>query len=211
MFDHWLRSLKDRWFAPLAQRLGPRVTPNLLTLLALSAGIACAIALANGMNRAALALWIGNRLLDGLDGTQARVHGLSSAFGGYLDIILDFVIYAAVPLAMIVAGHDRALDLAGATLLASFFVNAASWMYLSAVLEQRAAGARSTGELTTVTMPPGIIAGAETVVLYASFIIWPSWRVAGFLVMAGLVGVNVIQRLVWAWRRLDHNGPTPPG
>jgi hypothetical protein len=62
---------------------------------------------------------------------------------------------------------------AGLALLGSFFVNAASWMYLSAVLERRGAGAAARGERTTVTMPPGLIAGAETVVLYTLFLVFP--------------------------------------
>ncbi len=89
-----------------------------------------------------------------------------------------------------------------AALLGSFFVNAASWMYLSAVLERRGAGARARGELTTVTMPPGLIAGAETVVLYTLFLLVPSRLAELFALMAALVYATVVQRLVWAWRHL---------
>ena len=55
-------------------------------------------------------------------------------------------------------------------LVASFYVNAASWMYLAALLEQRNDGAAARGETTAVTMPPGLIGGAETVAFYAAFL-----------------------------------------
>lgn len=203
MFDDFLRRLKDWWFAPLARALGGGVTPMMVTLAAFVAGVATAWAVVLGANWLALALWILNRTLDGLDGTLARVQGRQSDFGGYVDIVLDFVVYALVPLAMVVAAGDARLAMAGAFLEATFFVNAASWMYLSAILERRDRGAAATGELTTVTMPPGIVAGTETLLLYAAFIVWPGWRAEGFVVMGVLVLVNVLQRLWWGRRHLQ--------
>lgn len=202
MFDHVLRLLKDRWFAPLARALGPAVPPNLISLVALVVGLGSAVAVARGADALALALWIANRLLDGLDGSVARVHHGHRDFGGYLDILLDFVVYAAIPVGMVLATPAREQAVAGVVLLASFFVNAASWMYLAAVLERRSSGATARGELTTVTMPPGVIAGTETFAFYAAFLLLPQWRVPGFAVMAALVGVTVAQRLWWGWRHL---------
>jgi hypothetical protein len=75
-------------------------------------------------------------------------------------------------------------------------------MYLSAILEKRASGARSTGELTTVTMPPAIVAGTETIVFFCLFYAVPSRLATLFVVMATLVGVHIIQRLLWARRAL---------
>lgn len=206
MFDHVLRLLKDRWFAPVARGLGPAIPPNAISLVGFVVGLGSAVAVARGADALALALWIANRLLDGLDGSVARVHGRQSDFGGYLDILLDFVVYAAIPVGMVLAPPARAqagaLAVAGVVLLASFFVNAASWMYLAAVLERRSSGATARGELTTVTMPPGIVAGTETFVFYAVFLLVPHWRVMGFALMAALVGVTVLQRLWWGWRHL---------
>ncbi len=128
------------------------------------------------------------------------IHDRQSDFGGYLDIMLDFVVYAAIPLALMLAEPN--LLRAGALLLASFFVNAASWMYLAAILERRQAGAAAQNELTTITMPPGIVAGAETVVFYTAMLAWSSARETLFVVMAALVMVNVGQRLWWARRHL---------
>ena len=202
MWDDLLRRWKDAWLAPLARRLGPRVPPTAITLVAACVGLACAWAAARGMAATAVALWAGNRLLDGLDGTQARVHGRQGDFGGYLDILLDFVVYAAIPLAFVVASPDVRTATAVAWLLASFVVNAASWMYLAAVLERRHAGAAARGELTTVTMPPGLVAGTETVVLYAVMLAVPEWRLALVRLMTGLVALTVVQRVAWARRHL---------
>jgi len=36
--------------------------------------------------------WILNRILDGMDGMVARKRNISTKFGGYLDILVDFTV-----------------------------------------------------------------------------------------------------------------------
>ena len=202
MFDAWLRALKDRLFAGIAHRLGAVVHPNGVTLLACVVGLLAAWAAADRRHAVALALWILNRTLDGLDGSIARVRGRTSDVGAYLDILLDHVVYAAVPIGLALGDGGRPALVAALLLVATFYVNAASWMYLAAVLERRGRGAGERGERTAVTMPPGLVAGAETVLLYALFLLLPAHLVALFSLMAALVTLTVAQRLRWAARHL---------
>ncbi len=202
MFDAFLRALKDRLLGPLALRWFGWVHPNVLSVAAFAFGLGTAALAAIGRYDAALWCWIVNRLLDGLDGTVARVHLRQSDFGGYLDILLDFAVYAAIPVGLAVGAASRSVALAAAFLEATFLVNAASWMYLSAILERRGAGVQATGERTTITMPPAIVAGAETVVFYSLFLLLPEWLVPMFGVMGVLVLAGSAQRLWWARRSL---------
>lgn len=202
MFDDILRRLKDRLFEPIARAIGPVPSPDWITVIAFVFGIAAAYEASQRNMRGALVLWLLNRFFDGLDGTAARVHGLQSDFGGYLDILLDFTVYAAVPIGLALAYPARDVAIAALVLMGSYFVNAASWMYLSAVLEKRAAGAHARGELTTVTMQPAIIAGTETVIFFTLFLLLPSYLVTLFAVMAALVCVGIAQRMIWASRHL---------
>ena len=125
-----------------------------------------------------------------------------SDFGGYLDILLDVVIYAALPIALIVTTPSTAGYLSLTFLLAAYYLNSTSWLYLAAVLEKRQSGAAAQREQTSVTMPSGLIEGAETVVFYCLFLLWPTQSVLLFSVFAVLVLVTVGQRLVWATRAL---------
>jgi phosphatidylglycerophosphate synthase len=201
MFDHLLRGLKDRLLAPLAMLLRG-VPPNVLTVIALLFGLGAAAAAAQGAWGIGLVLWFANRVTDGLDGTVARLAERQTDFGGYLDILLDFVVYAAIPVGFAVSSPERLVLVLAVALEGSFFVNACSWMYLSAILEKRASGAASTGELTTVTMPPALVAGFETLVFFSLFFLFPDRLVTLFGLMTGLVGINIVQRLVWARRVL---------
>jgi len=187
VFDDFLRARKDRLLAPIARRVGRRVSPTAITILAFIVGLAAAYGAGRGAYVIALALWWVNRLLDGFDGTLARVTGRASGFGAYLDIVLDFVIYAAIPLGLVLGASDPRAPMAALLLLASFYVNAATWMALSATPDKS---------------PPSLIAGAETVVFYTLFLILPTEIVALFRIMAALVALTALQRLVWAARHL---------
>lgn len=202
MIDKSLRTPKEFVLTPLARGPLRRLHPTTVTLAAAVAGIAAAGAAWQGAVGAALALWGLNRLLDGLDGTLARITGRQSDLGAYLDIMLDHLVYAAIPLGLALAAGTPAAYLALALLLASFYINGASWMYLAALLEKRSAGAHARGELTTVTMPGGLVEGAETVVIYTLFLLFPQALVPLFGLMAALVLLTAGQRVVWAVRRI---------
>ncbi len=196
MLDQWLRETKDAVFRPLIR--GPLRTtpPERVTRAAFVAGLACALCAASGFYRAALALWGVNRLLDGLDGTMARVQKSQSDWGGYQDILLDHVVYALVPLGIAFAQAQPSVMAACALLQASYFVNTISWCYLAALLEKRQAGAASRGESTSITMPSALIEGTETVLFFSLFLLCPAWSGPLFSLKAGLVLVGVKQR----WR-----------
>ena len=101
------------------------------------------------------------------DGAVARHTGLSDR-GGFLDILTDFIVYASLPIGLVAGSASNEPYLALAFMLASFYVNSASWMYLAAILEKRAA--RHPKTQTTVVMPTGLIGGFETIIAYGIFI-----------------------------------------
>jgi hypothetical protein len=76
-------------------------------------------------------------------------------------------------------------------------------MYLSSLLEKRNLGAKARGELTTVTIPGGLMEGLETFIFYCLFLIFPQWLGLLFALMAGLVVVTSVQRVAWAIRHLQ--------
>ena len=202
MFDAFLRALKDRLLAPVARAIGTRVHPNAVTISAWFVGLLAAVAAGGRDYRLALCLWVTNRVLDGFDGTLSRVTGTQTDFGGYLDIVLDFSVYAMLVFGLILGSKTWQTAAAGTALVGTFYVNAASWMYLAAILERRELGASATGERTTVTMPPGLIAGTETFGFYVLFLLIPGHLPLLFTLMGVGVVATIIQRIVWARRCL---------
>lgn len=199
MFDEPLRRLKDHIGRPLANLLNG-ISPTAISMLALVVGLLASFAVYKNQYFAALGLWILNRVLDGLDGLVARLHNKQSDFGGYVDILTDFVTYAALPIGLVVGSPSSERYLALAFLLASYYVNTASWMYLAAILEKRAA--RDPDTQTTIVMPAGLIGGFETIIVYGIFLLFPAHLTILFSIFAALVLITMLQRLVWAKRNL---------
>jgi phosphatidylglycerophosphate synthase len=204
MFDASLRRTKDRIGLPVAVRL-KGVSPNTISLAAFAVGILTTWLAFRGLFGWALAFWLVSRVLDGLDGLLARVHQKQSDFGGYLDILMDFAIYSALPIGIVLSAPSPDRYLALAFMLAAFYVNGASWMYLAAILEKR--GSQFVGDpaapptMTTVVMPSGLVGATETILAYCAFLIWPDQVSLLFSIFGGMVVFTTFQRLVWAWNK----------
>lgn len=204
MLDKVLRQWKERLLAPLLKTPLKQVHPLAMTLAGFAVGLGSGLAAALGAYGWGLGLWLLNRFLDGLDGTLARLQRRQSDLGGYLDMLLDVVVYAIVPLGL--AFHQRSLLGYAflALMLASFYINLCSWMYLAGLLEKRQKTGenplcrRKEEELTSLRMPAGIIEGSETILFYGLFFLFPEHMVVLFGLMAILVLLTALQRLIWA-------------
>lgn len=201
MRDTVLRRQKDILLTPVATTTLSHVHPNVVSILALGVGLLASAAIANQLYSYGLILWLLNRILDGLDGVVARVHHKQSDFGGYLDLVLDFMVYLAVPISFAVAQPTTANFWTLVALISSFYVNTATWMGLSALFEKRRTA--TVNRLTSMEMPTGLIEGAETIILYSLFCLLPGYTAYLFGLMALLVFVTAGQRLWWAWYHLD--------
>jgi len=204
MLDRRLRHTKEEILQPLADRLGAHLDPTTVTLIGGGVGILAAIAGWQAVYGLGLALWVLNRVLDGLDGTIARMFDKQTDFGAYIDILVDYGIYATVPVALAFSQRSQAVWMALIFMLAVFYVNSASWMFLSSILEKRNRGANAHDEMTTVTMPAGIVEGTETVIFYGLFFLLPGLLQWLFLVFGLLTLVTVVQRLLWTKKHLGN-------
>ncbi len=198
MVDKHLRTPKDIVLNRAAKSLR-RVHPNFVTLFAFGLGLIAILSTAMGSYGWGLFFWLSNRFFDGLDGNIARLWGKQSDLGGYIDIMLDLVIYALIPLSLVIATPSTIAYLSLSLLLASFYINAGSWMFLSAILEKQGLGVK---EKTSITMPSGLIEGTETIIFYCLFLIFPQKLVFLFTLMAFFVILTTTQRMVWAIRHL---------
>jgi phosphatidylglycerophosphate synthase len=198
VFDERLRTVKARLLTPVATRFAD-TSPIQLTLAAFVLGLLAAFAAGRGMYLSALLLWLANRFLDGLDGEVARLTGQQSDWGGYLDIVCDFAVYALLPLAAAWSLGTPGAFFAVAFLLVTFYVNAATWLYLSALLGKRA---RSSPTYTSIPIPTGLIEGTETILFYSLFLLLPAYAPYLMVAMAFLVIITIFQRLSWAETQL---------
>lgn len=144
---------------------------NAVTLAGLGLGLAAAGLIAAGWSGVWVALvLLSSRLADGLDGAVARARGKTD-FGGYLDIVCDFVFYGAVPLAFVLQ-NTSANGLAGAFLLFTFYANAATFLGYAILAEKKGLETRSRGE-KSLYFTAGLMEGTETILCFVVLALWP--------------------------------------
>ena len=202
MFDALFRQIKDRLFVSLAKMLD--IPPNLITMFSLILGGLTVGFVLQKLYLAALIFWILNRFFDGLDGAIARIHQRQTDLGGYIDVLSDFIIYAAIPIGLVVSAPTIERYFCLTLMISTFYVNAASWMYLSAILEKQKQGSKTSreDEDTTVIMPAGLVGSTETILMYSLFFMMPERIAILFSIMGILVGLTICQRLIWATVKL---------
>jgi len=198
MLDRWairlLRPALDTGARGL-QRAG--VSADAVTLAGFALGLVAAAAIAWQRPGWGLVLLLASRLCDGLDGALARL-GAPTDRGGFLDITLDFLFYAAIPLAFAFA-DPAANALAAAALLAAFIGTGSTFLAFAAVAARRG--------ITSPVYPRkgiyylgGLTEATETLACFVAMCLWPAqfaWLAWGF---AALCVLTIATRLAAGWR-----------
>lgn len=175
------------------------VKANAVTTLGIVVGLMAAGAIYQGAFGVASALILCGRLLDGLDGAVARATA-RSAFGGYLDIVGDFIFYVSVPVAF---GLAQPENLAPALILvASFALTGVSFLAFAAIAAEQGLSTAGHGE-KSFFYSTGLAEGAETIVAFLLMCLFPQHFAAIALGFAALCGLTVVQRSMMAWRVLS--------
>jgi len=198
MLDRHLRPLIDRSLDRSGKRLASRgISANTLTATGLASGLPAALCIALGAFWLALIFAFASRLLDGLDGAVARASS-PSALGGYLDILADFTFYAALPVGFVL--YNPALNgIGGAILLASFFINSASFLGYAILAEKFQHETRLNGEKSHFHAT-GLIEGTETIAFFTICLLWPASFQWFAPVFAALTLWTVFCRTRLAWQ-----------
>ena len=192
-----LRMLRPSFDAAAAslQRVG--VSADQVTLFGFVTGVAAALAIAMQHPRVGLVVLLASRWCDGLDGELARLTTPTDR-GGFLDITLDFLVYASIPLAFAIA-DPAANALAAALLLAAFIGTATTFLAFAVMAGQRG--------LKNAAYPSkgmyylgGLTEGTETLACFALMCLWPAQFALFATVFAALCGLTIATRLWAGWR-----------
>src|SRR6185369_11113801 len=91
--------------------------------------------------------------------------------GGFLDIVLDFGFYAAIPLGFVLA-EPATNAVAGAVLIASFYVNGASFLAYAVMAERRGLSTAARGA-KSLYFTTGLAEATETIAIFCAFCVFP--------------------------------------
>ena len=195
MFDSRLRPLVD----PISNHLGRwlvrfGISANMVTVSGGVIGLLAFHALCLGFYQLALAMILLNRIFDGLDGAVARQNGITD-LGGYLDIVLDFIFYALIPLGFAIGDPNNAL--AAAVLITSFVGTGSSFLAFAIMAEKRGISTDIRGKKSLYYLG-GLTEGFETILVLVMMCIWPSYFQWFAYIFAGLCWITTSTRIYWA-------------
>jgi phosphatidylglycerophosphate synthase len=200
MLDRVALNLLRPGITRIAQRLAQaHVQADQVTLAGFVIGIGGAASIASHDYHLGLVLLLTSRLFDGLDGALARLTSATDR-GAFLDISLDFIFYASIPLAFAIA-DPAANALPAAVLLAAFVGTASSFLGFAVLAAQRG--------LKSVVYPNkgiyylgGLTEATETLACFALMCLWPAQFALWAYGFAVLCLLTIATRLWAGWRAL---------
>lgn len=188
-FQRWARGVAEGFVSPLARH---GVTPNAVTVVGFVLNVVTAAVLATGHLSTGGALLFLSGLFDMLDGALARVTAQQSAFGAFLDSLLDRYSEAVILLALIYVFSERGQT--PAVLL----------VYAVAVGSLLISYARARAEGLGVDSKVGIAPRPERVLILGLGLLFNPWTtIAALSVLAVLTHVTAMQRLYDVWRQME--------
>lgn len=196
MFDGTLRKQIDPALMQMARALvSLNITANQVTVFSFFIGMFAAGLIAYQYYWAGLILLLLSRLGDGLDGSIAKLTKPTD-FGGFLDIVLDFAFYGAIPLGFIFANLvENAL--AGSVLIFSFYVNGASFLAFAIMAEKRGKQTEARGK-KSIFYTTGLAEATETIVFFVASCVFPKWFSIFAYVFAVVVFYTAVSRIMLA-------------
>lgn len=203
MLDRLLLPLVRATFDAPARALVARgVSADQVTLAGFGLGVLSIVALAFGAYGLALLLILANRIADGLDGIMARMTRPTDR-GAFLDIALDFVFYALVPLGFALA-DPGANALPAAALIASFVGTGSSFLAFASIAARNGLSADAY-PTKGIYYLGGLTEGTETIALFIAMCLWPAAFPALAWLFAALCALTTLTRWHKGWQAFQNN------
>lgn len=196
MFDSFIRPHIDPPLNLIGKRLAIMgFTANTITIIGFIFGlIAIGMIVAEKYYIAALFICF-NRFADGLDGAVAR-HSSLTDFGGFLDIVCDFIIYSGIVFAFGIIDPNNLF--AAFFLIFSFIGPITSFLAYAIIASKRKISSEKRGKKSFYYLG-GICEGTETATILILFCLMPGY----FNLLAYMYGVlcwiTTIGRIYNAW------------
>lgn len=201
MLDSALRKRIDPPLNALARCIAKTpLAGTAITLIGFGFGLIACLCLAFQYGYLAFGFLMLNRLCDGLDGAVARVNKTSSDFGGYLDITLDFVIYAGIPFFAAIGFMDMSSLFAAGFVIYSFIGSGISFLAYAIMAAKRKMDDGAHQGKKSFYFANGFMEGTETVIFMSLVCLFPQYFEIFCIIYGTLCWVTTLARIHMAFR-----------
>ncbi len=196
MLDPYMRPLIDPPLNFIGKQLVKwGVTANAITLFGFLMGLLTMLMIGMNHYEYAIIFLLLNRLLDGVDGAIAR-HSSLSDFGGFLDIVCDFIIYSGIVFAFAMSNSQNAFW--AAFLIFSFIGPITSFLAYATIAAKKQKQCSRRGKKSFYHLG-GICEGTETAIVLILMCLIPDIFPEFCLIYGIMCWMTTVGRIYQAW------------
>jgi phosphatidylglycerophosphate synthase len=200
MFDRQIQKYTQKPLQYIAKLFLKFISPNHMTLIGFSFGLLMCLSIIIDQYLMAIIFLFLNRLSDGLDGTMARLQN-PTPLGGYLDIVLDFLIYGGFVLSFGITEQNNTL--LSMILLFCYIGTGSTFLAKAAILPSLTNQNLNEEIPKSFHYAVGLIEGAETIVFMALCLLFPSLFIYFSLIFIILCQITIVFRIIVCYKELS--------
>jgi phosphatidylglycerophosphate synthase len=200
MFDRQIQKYTQKPLQYIAKLFLKFISPNHMTLIGFGFGVLMCLSIIIDQYLIAIIFLFFNRLSDGLDGVMARLQ-TPTPLGGYLDIVLDFLIYGGFVLSFGITEQNNTF--LSMILLFCYIGTGSTFLAKAAILPSL------TNQNSNEKIPKsfhyavGLIEGTETIIFMVLCLLFPSLFLYFSSIFILLCVITTIFRIIVFYKELN--------
>jgi len=200
MFDRQIQKFTQKPLKYIAKLFLKFISPNQMTFIGFSFGVLmCLFIIIDQYLFATIFLFL-NRLSDGLDGTMARLQ-TPTPLGGYLDIVLDFLIYGGFVLSFGITEQNNSL--LSMVLLFCYIGTGSTFLAKAAILPSLTNQNLNEEIPKSFHYAVGLIEGTETIVFMVLCLLFPNLFIYFSFIFIILCLITIVFRIIVCYKELS--------
>ena len=172
MFDRQIQKFTQKPLQYIAKLFLKFISPNHMTLIGFGFGVLMCLSIIIDQYLIAIIFLFFNRLSDGLDGVMARLQ-TPTPLGGYLDIVLDFLIYGGFVLSFGITEQNNTF--LSMILLFCYIGTGSTFLAKAAILPSLTNQKLNEEIPKSFHYAVGLIEGTETILFMFLCLLFPSF------------------------------------
>ena len=200
MFDRQIQKYIQKPLQYIAKLFLKFISPNHMTLIGFSFGILMCLTIIIDQYLIAIIFLFFNRLSDGLDGVMARLQ-TPTPLGGYLDIVLDFLIYGGFVLSFGITEQNNTF--LSMILLFCYIGTGSTFLAKAAILPSLTNQNLNEEIPKSFHYAVGLIEGTETIIFMFLCLLFPTLFIYLASIFIILCLITIIFRIIVFYRELN--------
>ena len=197
MFDRQIQNFTQKPLQYIAKLFLKFISPNQMTLIGFGFGILMCISIVIDQYLIGIVFLSLNRLCDGLDGAMARLTA-PTPLGGYLDIVLDFLVYGGFVLSFGITDQNNTF--LSMVLLFCYIGTGTTFLAKAAILPSLTHQNQNNDIPKSFYYAVGLVEGTETIVFMILCLLFPNMFNYLSSIFIVLCLITIVNRIIVCYK-----------